>query len=51
LLLDLPIRALAAEPQHADTRIPQISLMLDAICVSSLVVEPEQRVGPIAESS
>jgi len=36
VLLDIPIRTLAAEPRHADTRIPQISLILDSICMSSL---------------
>ena len=36
VLLDLPIRKLAAEPRHSDTRIPQISMILDAICLSSL---------------
>ena len=35
VLLDIPIRTLAAEPRHAQTRIPQISLILDSICLSS----------------
>ena len=37
VLLDLPIRKLAAEPKHDDTRIPQISLILDGICMISLM--------------
>lgn len=36
VLMDIPIRTLAAEPRHGKTRIPQISLILDAICMSSL---------------
>ena len=36
VLLDLPIRVLAAEERHSETRIPQISLILDAVCLSSL---------------
>jgi hypothetical protein len=36
LLLDLPIRVLAAESQHSETRIPQISLILDFICLSCM---------------
>jgi len=38
MLIELaaPIRVLASESRrHADTRIPQISLILDAICMSS----------------
>lgn len=31
------IRWLAADPKHDQTRIPQISLILDSICLSSLV--------------
>ncbi|HEY1790004.1 MAG TPA: hypothetical protein VGJ73_17795 [Verrucomicrobiae bacterium] len=36
LFLDLPVRVLASESQHSETRIPQISLILDAICMSSM---------------
>ncbi len=36
VFMDIPIRTLAAEPRHANTRIPQISLILDVICLSSL---------------
>ncbi len=36
VLMDIPIRTLAAEPRHDHTRIPQISLILDVICLSSL---------------
>jgi hypothetical protein len=36
VLLDLPIRVLAADQRHADTRIPQISLILDVICMSCM---------------
>ena len=42
VFLDLPIRVLAAEPQHSDTRIPQISLILDAVCMSSLFPQPPE---------
>lgn len=34
--LYLPVRQLAAELRHSDTRIPQIVLILDAICMSSM---------------
>jgi hypothetical protein len=37
VLLDLPVRVLAAESQHSNTRIPQISIMLDAVCMSSML--------------
>jgi len=36
LLLDLPIRVLAAEPRYSDTRIPQISQILDVVCLTSM---------------
>jgi hypothetical protein len=36
VLMDIPIRSLAAEPRHTGTRIPQISLILDSISLSSL---------------
>ena len=36
LLLDIPIRVLAADPRYSGTRIPQISLILDVICLSSM---------------
>jgi hypothetical protein len=46
VFLDLPIRVLAAEPRHSDTRIPQISLVLDAVCMASL--SPNQSPEPTA---
>ena len=36
VLMDIPVRRLAAEPRHGQTRIPQISIILDAICLTSL---------------
>lgn len=36
VFLDFRIRMLAAEQRHSNTRIPQIALTLDAICLSSI---------------
>lgn len=36
VFLDIPIRVLAAKPLHEQTRIPQISLILDAVCLTSM---------------
>jgi hypothetical protein len=36
VFLDLPVRVLAAESRHSETRIPQISLILDAVCMASM---------------
>lgn len=36
VFLDIPIRLLAAKPQNDQTRIPQISVILDAVCLSSM---------------
>lgn len=37
VFMDLPIRVLAAKDQNSNTRIPQISIILDGICMLSLV--------------
>ncbi|HTV40519.1 MAG TPA: hypothetical protein VMF08_08090 [Candidatus Sulfotelmatobacter sp.] len=36
LFLDSPVRVLAAEARHSETSIPQISMVLDSICMSSI---------------
>ena len=41
VLLDMPLRVLAADQRHADTRVPQISLILDAISMSCMSPNPQ----------
>jgi hypothetical protein len=36
VFLDIPIRTLAAKREYDGTRIPQISLILDAICIECM---------------
>src|ERR1700722_16274713 len=43
VLLDLPIRMLATKPEYSDTRIPQISIIMDAICMTNLVADVDRK--------